>query len=37
MDAALADALKRSSAFVPAVQDGKFVAGIYEYHLSVPH
>jgi hypothetical protein len=37
MDAALVDALRRATAFVPAIQDGKFLPGTYAYHLTVPH
>lgn len=37
MVAPLADALKRGSLFVAAVQDGKFVAGTYRYRFEVQH
>lgn len=32
----LADALKKSCVFVPAVENGSFIAGTYAYHLAVP-
>jgi hypothetical protein len=34
---ALGDALKKACVFVPAVDNGKFVAGSYNYHLEVPY
>ena len=37
MLAALGDALKKACVFVPAVDNGKSVAAIYNYHLEVPH
>ncbi len=37
MAAPLADALRKSSVFVPAVDHGKFVDGVYAYHMDVPH
>jgi hypothetical protein len=37
MLAALGAALKKSCVFVPAVDSGRFVAAIYNYHLEVPH
>jgi hypothetical protein len=33
----LADALRRACVFVPAVDHGKFVDGVYAYHMDVPH
>ena len=36
MMAPLGEALHKSCVFVPAVDHGKFVAGVYQYHLDVP-
>jgi len=35
--AALADALKKATVFVPAVDHGKLVAGTYDYLIEIPH
>jgi hypothetical protein len=35
LEAPLADAL-RKAVLVPAVDNGKFVAGVYNYHFAIP-